>query len=50
MSNVELQCHIGGGTVDSHMGFERMGIENILAYMKTGKAISPVNMHSLKSE
>lgn len=45
MPNVELQCHIGGGSLQSHMGFERIGMENLLSFIKTGLPISPVNMH-----
>jgi len=45
--HVEVQCHIGGGSIESHMGFEKLGIENILQFFKTGKAISPVNLHMM---
>jgi lactate dehydrogenase-like 2-hydroxyacid dehydrogenase len=45
MWNVELHCHTAGGSVDSHIGFERLGMENILSFFTTGSPISPVNMH-----
>ncbi|KAF2669369.1 hypothetical protein BT63DRAFT_373661 [Microthyrium microscopicum] len=45
MINVEVQCHIGGGSLESHMGFEKLGMENIMSFFKTGQPISPVNMH-----
>jgi lactate dehydrogenase-like 2-hydroxyacid dehydrogenase len=45
MWNVEVHCHTAGGSVESHIGFERLGMENILAYFKTGTPLSPVNMH-----
>jgi lactate dehydrogenase-like 2-hydroxyacid dehydrogenase len=45
MPNVEVHCHTAGGSVESHIGFERLGMENIIAYFKTGTPVSPVNMH-----
>jgi lactate dehydrogenase-like 2-hydroxyacid dehydrogenase len=45
MWNVELHCHTAGGSIESHIGFERLGMENILGFFKTGKALSPVNLH-----
>jgi lactate dehydrogenase-like 2-hydroxyacid dehydrogenase len=47
MSNVELQCHTAGASVASHIGFERLGMENILSWLKTGEAINPVNLNWL---
>ncbi|KAF1990282.1 D-isomer specific 2-hydroxyacid dehydrogenase [Aulographum hederae CBS 113979] len=49
MSNVELLSHTTGATVDSHMGFERLGMENILQFFEIGKAISPVNLEWIKA-
>jgi len=43
MWNVDMHCHTAGGTIESHMGFERLGMENILSFHKTGVAITPVN-------
>lgn len=45
MDNVEMLSHTAGASVDSHMGFETLGMENILQFFETGKAISPVNLH-----
>jgi lactate dehydrogenase-like 2-hydroxyacid dehydrogenase len=50
MPNVELHCHTAGGSVDSHVGFERMGIENILYYFKMGTPISAVNLKDFSSK
>jgi lactate dehydrogenase-like 2-hydroxyacid dehydrogenase len=44
MTNVELLTHIAGSSVESHVGFERIGMENIQSFFDTGKAISPVNL------
>ncbi|KAH7121754.1 hypothetical protein B0J13DRAFT_485493 [Dactylonectria estremocensis] len=48
MKNVELLSHNAGASLDSHIGFEKLGMENILLFEKTGKAISPVNVHLIK--
>ncbi|ORY61387.1 D-isomer specific 2-hydroxyacid dehydrogenase [Pseudomassariella vexata] len=45
MKRVEVLSHNAGASLDSHVGFERLGIENILQFSQTGKAISPVNAH-----
>jgi lactate dehydrogenase-like 2-hydroxyacid dehydrogenase len=45
MRNVEMLAHTAGASVDSHIGFERLGMENILSYFETGKAVTPVNLH-----
>ena len=47
MRNVELLCHNGGATVESHVGFERLGMENILHFFEKGTAITPVNLQFL---
>lgn len=44
MTNVEVLCHTAGASVESHMGFEKIGMENILSFFETGKAVTPVNM------
>lgn len=44
MRNVEMLAHTAGASVDSHIGFERLGMENILGYFETGKAVTPVNL------
>jgi lactate dehydrogenase-like 2-hydroxyacid dehydrogenase len=50
MPNVEVHCHTAGGSVESHIGFERLGMENIMAYFKTGNPISPVNLHLISQQ
>ena len=45
MPNVEMLAHTAGTSIDSHMGFERLGMENIISFFDTGKAVTPVNMH-----
>lgn len=49
MANVELLSHTAGASVESHQGFERLGIENILSFFDTGKAVTPVNAHLIKT-
>lgn len=48
MKNVTLTCHNGGGAIDTWHNFELLGLENILKYEQTGKAISPVNLKELR--
>ncbi|KAJ5766257.1 uncharacterized protein N7511_003873 [Penicillium nucicola] len=43
MRNVEMLAHNAGASVDAHIGFERLGMENIMSFVKTGKAVTPVN-------
>ncbi|KAJ5291175.1 hypothetical protein N7478_000426 [Penicillium angulare] len=43
MKNVEIMSHNAGASLDSHIGFERLGMENIISFQRTGKAITPVN-------
>ncbi|KAJ5680188.1 hypothetical protein N7536_011327 [Penicillium majusculum] len=45
MKNVEMMAHNAGASVDSHIGFERLGMENIVSFYQTGKAVTPVNAH-----
>lgn len=45
MKNVEVMSHNAGASLDSHIGFERLGMENILSFHQSGKAITPVNAH-----
>lgn len=45
MKNVEVMSHNAGASLDSHIGFERLGMENILSFYQSGKAITPVNLH-----
>lgn len=43
MKNVEVMSHNAGASLDSHIGFEALGMDNILAYHASGKALTPVN-------
>ncbi|KAJ2892188.1 hypothetical protein MKZ38_010142 [Zalerion maritima] len=45
-----LTCHNAGGTLDTHIGFEELSMKNIMGVLTGGKAITPVNMHFLKSK
>lgn len=45
MKNVEILSHNAGASLDSHIGFERLGMENIISFHEKGKAITPVNAH-----
>jgi lactate dehydrogenase-like 2-hydroxyacid dehydrogenase len=47
LPQVELLSHTAGASLESHMGFERIGIENILSFFETGEAITPVNLQWL---
>lgn len=42
---VMMMSHNAGGTVDTHVGFERLAMENVEAFLETGKALTPVNAH-----
>jgi lactate dehydrogenase-like 2-hydroxyacid dehydrogenase len=50
MENVELLSHTGGSATESHVGFEKLGMQNIMTFFATGKAISPVNTHLMSSK
>ncbi len=43
-----LTCHNAGGTVETHIGFEELSMRNIMAVLRGGKAITPVNTQYLK--
>lgn len=47
MKMVEILSHNAGASLDSHIGFERLGMENIISFLQNGKAITPVNQHLL---
>ncbi|GMF80814.1 unnamed protein product [Aspergillus oryzae] len=47
---VMAMSHNAGGTVDTHIGFERLAMENIEGFLLKGKALTPVNAHLLKSK
>lgn len=48
MRNVILTCHNAGGVLETHIGFERLGMENIEAVLNGREALSPVNAHLMK--
>ncbi|KAF2677349.1 D-mandelate dehydrogenase-like protein [Lentithecium fluviatile CBS 122367] len=46
--NVMVLSHTAGASVESHVGFERLGMENLLGFLGGGEAVTPVNLHWLK--
>lgn len=50
--NVMALSHTAGASVESHIGFERLGMENLLGWLKEGEkgVISPVNLQWLKRD
>ncbi|CAK3992841.1 d-mandelate dehydrogenase [Lecanosticta acicola] len=50
MRNVEMLAHTAGASVDSHVGFETLGMQNILGFWETGRAVSAVNAHLMEGE
>lgn len=46
--NVMVLSHTAGASVESHVGFERLGIENLLGYFGGTGPVTPVNMQWLK--
>ncbi|KAH8805749.1 D-isomer-specific 2-hydroxyacid dehydrogenase-like protein [Xylogone sp. PMI_703] len=49
MSQVILTSHNAGGTLDTHIGFELLSMQNIDAVLKGKDALTPVNKHLIKS-
>ncbi|RAH69319.1 D-mandelate dehydrogenase-like dehydrogenase [Aspergillus aculeatinus CBS 121060] len=47
---VMMLSHNAGGTVDTHVGFERLAMENVLGFLLRGRALTPVNAHLIQSE
>ncbi|PYI05350.1 hypothetical protein BO78DRAFT_447718 [Aspergillus sclerotiicarbonarius CBS 121057] len=47
-SRVMMLSHNAGGTVDTHVGFERLAMENIEGFLLRGEALTPVNLHLVK--
>ena len=47
-SRAWLTCHNAGGTVETHAGFEELGMRNITAVLDGGEAITPVNLEYLR--
>ncbi|KAJ4351964.1 uncharacterized protein N0V89_007309 [Didymosphaeria variabile] len=48
--NVMVLSHTAGASVESHVGFERLGMENLISYLGGGEALTPVNLEWLKKE
>lgn len=50
--NIMMLSHTAGASVESHVGFERLGMENLLGWLKNGKAglVSPVNLQWFKGD
>jgi lactate dehydrogenase-like 2-hydroxyacid dehydrogenase len=48
--NVMVLSHTAGASVESHVGFERLGMENLMKFLETGEAVTPVNLKWLKKE
>jgi lactate dehydrogenase-like 2-hydroxyacid dehydrogenase len=50
--NVMVLSHTAGASVESHVGFERLGMENLLGWKEKGEAgvVSGVNLQWLKRE
>lgn len=50
--NIMVLSHTAGASVESHVGFERLGIENILGWKERGVegVVSGVNLHWLKQD
>ena len=48
--NVMVLSHTAGASVESHIGFERLGMENLIQFLEGGKAITPVNLQWLNDE
>jgi lactate dehydrogenase-like 2-hydroxyacid dehydrogenase len=49
MRNVTLTAHNAGGAIETNYGFERLAMENCEAMLLTGKALTPVNAHLIKT-
>ncbi|EMD88390.1 hypothetical protein COCC4DRAFT_205427 [Bipolaris maydis ATCC 48331] len=51
-NNVMVLSHTAGASVESHIGFERLGMENLLGWLREGEkgCVSAVNLQWLKRE
>lgn len=49
-NNVMVLSHTAGASVESHIGFERLGMENLLGWLEKGRegVVSPVNLQWLE--
>jgi len=50
--NVMVLSHTAGASVESHVGFERLGMENLLGWLEKGEkgVLSPVNLEWLRRD
>jgi lactate dehydrogenase-like 2-hydroxyacid dehydrogenase len=50
--NVMMLSHTAGASVESHVGFERLGMENLLGWLEKGEdgLVSPVNLQWLERD
>ncbi|ORY06884.1 D-mandelate dehydrogenase-like protein [Clohesyomyces aquaticus] len=48
--NVMVLSHTAGASVESHVGFERLGMENLIGFFEKGEAVTPVNLQWLRRE
>ncbi|KAF2119544.1 D-mandelate dehydrogenase-like protein [Lophiotrema nucula] len=46
--NVMVLSHTAGASVESHIGFERLGMENLISFLDGKGAITPVNLQWLR--
>jgi len=46
--NVMVLSHIAGASVESHVGFERLGMENLMSFVEGKGALTAVNAQWLK--
>ena len=49
MNNVVVLCHTAGSSLETLIGFERLGMENLLSFFETGRALTPVNGHLISN-
>ena len=51
-NNVMVLSHTAGASVESHIGFEKLGMGNLLGWLEKGEAgvVSPVNLQWLKRD
>ena len=51
-NNVMVLSHTAGASVESHVGFEKLGMENLLGWLERGEegVLSGVNLQWLKRD
>lgn len=50
MQNMTLTCHNAGGALETHIGFERLALQNIDAALTGKDPLTPVNMHLMRKK